>query len=497
MDSSRGFKNIIYGIVAQMTTVGLGIIIPRLVLVNLGSEANGLLNSVGSILAYMSLLEAGVGTATLQALYRPISNKDNESINSILSATNYFYRRTGNIYLISVIIMSIVYSTFIKTALGKITVFFVVLLSGFSGVLSYYFQGKYRILLQAEGKGYILSKFGTITTIIGSLLKVLLLINGYNVVAIQSAYFAVQLIHTLIIIIYIKKNYLWLNLKVEPDFSAISQKNAVLIHQISAFIFNNTDTLLLTLLTTLKVVSVYSMYALVFNMIKTIVVTIVESFNYALGQTFSDKKRFLRIFNAYEVYSISIAFSFFCITFILILPFLKLYTAGVTDINYIDSKIAWLFLIYYLLSNGRTSSGTVINIAQHFEKTKWRSVLESVINITASILLTVKFGIYGVLMGTIIALLYRTNDMIIYAARILNRSPLVTYRRWWRNIIIILVIFFINSRLDLNIHNYVDFVIYGFIYGITIFFVFLMANSIREPDSFSYVLLVIKNRFKR
>jgi hypothetical protein len=164
-----------------MTTVGLGIIIPRLVLVNLGSESNGLLNSVGSILAYMSLLEAGVGTATLQALYRPISDKDNESINSILSATNYFYRRTGNIYLISVIIMSIVYSTFIKTALGKITVFFVVLLIGFSGVLSYYFQGKYRILLQAEGKGYILSKFGTITTIIGSLLKVLLLIKIKNI----------------------------------------------------------------------------------------------------------------------------------------------------------------------------------------------------------------------------------------------------------------------------------------------------------------------------
>ena len=38
-------------------------------------------------------------------------------------------------------------------------------------------------------------------------------------------------------------------------------------------------------------------------------------------------------------------------------------------------------------------------------------------------------GIYGVLLGTIIALLYRMNDIIIYAnKKILNRSPWKTYR---------------------------------------------------------------------
>ena len=79
MDKSRGLKNIVFGIAAQVITIILGIMIPRLVLVNLGSESNGLLSSVGNALIYMSLLEAGVGTATIQALYAPLG-KDRKSV---------------------------------------------------------------------------------------------------------------------------------------------------------------------------------------------------------------------------------------------------------------------------------------------------------------------------------------------------------------------------------------------------------------------------------
>ena len=50
MPTSKGLKNAGFGILAQILTISIGIIIPRLVLVNLGSEANGLLSSVGNIL---------------------------------------------------------------------------------------------------------------------------------------------------------------------------------------------------------------------------------------------------------------------------------------------------------------------------------------------------------------------------------------------------------------------------------------------------------------
>lgn len=82
----------------------------------------------------------------------------------------------------------------------------------------------------------------------------------------------------IIMTIYIRRNYKWLDLKVLPDFDAISQKNAVLVHQITELIFNNTDVIILTIFTSLKTVSVYSMYAMIFGMVKSVTVTLSDSF---------------------------------------------------------------------------------------------------------------------------------------------------------------------------------------------------------------------------
>ena len=427
MSISKGIKNAGYGILAQIITMAVGIIIPRLVLVNLGSESNGLISSVSNILTYMSLLEAGVGTATLQALYKPCATKDRDSVNRIMAATDYFYRRTGIIYLFIIIVISAVYTIVVRTDLPRIDVFLVVLLSGLTGVISYFFQGKIKIFLSAEGKTYINTNIVTIIYVATSIAKAILLTMGFGVVAVQASVFLFNLLQMAIYLIYMRKHYPWLDTRVKPDFDAINQRNAVLVHQISGLIFNNTDVLLLTIFAGLKEVSVYSMYAMIYGMVKSMAVVLYESYTYALGQTYNtNKERFLRIFDAYELLTIMITFSLYCICRALMNPFLALYTAGVNDIQYTDPYLPWLFAIFYLLHNGRTSAGTVINISQHFEDTKWRSILESLINITVSVICVIRFGIYGVLMGTIAALLYRSNDMIIYAAGILKRSCLVT-----------------------------------------------------------------------
>ena len=109
-NAKKSVGNILTGLISQLITLALGIITPRLFLVNLGSEANGLLNSISQILVYVSLLEAGVGTASLQALYGPVAAEDNASINAILAATSRFYKRTGRVYLLVVLALTVLFS---------------------------------------------------------------------------------------------------------------------------------------------------------------------------------------------------------------------------------------------------------------------------------------------------------------------------------------------------------------------------------------------------
>ena len=76
MNKRKSFLNITIGIGSQILAIALGIVIPRLFLKSFGSEMNGFLNSITQIFAYFSLLEAGVGAATLQALYGPLASKE-------------------------------------------------------------------------------------------------------------------------------------------------------------------------------------------------------------------------------------------------------------------------------------------------------------------------------------------------------------------------------------------------------------------------------------
>ena len=266
-NAQKSAYNILTSVLGQAITIILGVVIPRLVLVNLGSENNGLLSSITQVLGYASLLEAGVGLASLQALYKPVAEHDEASVNAIMSATNLYYRRTGIAYLLTVIILSAIYPVIIKSSLPYGTITIVVLISGLPGVVNYYFQGKYKILLQAEGRTYIITNLATVIGILTSIGKILLLLLGFGVIAVQSLYLALSLVQMIYIDYYIRKNYAWIDLTAAPAYDKLSQRNSVLAHQLSGTIFSSTDAVTLSIFCGLSVVSVYSMYALLFGIV--------------------------------------------------------------------------------------------------------------------------------------------------------------------------------------------------------------------------------------
>lgn len=498
MNSRKGVNNIIYGVLSQVITMALSLIIPRLVLVNLGSEANGLLHSISTVFTYLTLLEAGVGKATTQALYKPLAENDRDGINAIMSATNKFYKKTGFVYTAAVLVFALVYTLFVETSLSPIIVFSVIVITGGTSILSYFVQGKYTVFMGAEGRSYVLTNFSTVTNVIASVGKILLLVYGFGVVELQSMYLFISVFQMIFVVYYIKRNYDWLNVKVKPNYTAISQKNYVLLHQITGMIFDNTDIILLTVFTGLKTVSVYSMYTTFYTVIKNLLNTISYSFSYALGQIFhKDKEEFKRLHDIYELYNMSLTFSLICILNIFILPFMKIYTSGVTDINYIDKYIPILFTVVYLLSNARASSGLVIDFAQHFKETKWRAILESAINIICSIIGIHFFGIYGALLGTIAALLYRANDMIIYANKLLGRSPFVTYKRWLINLVLFLAVTFASKAILPEISSLIMLIIWAGVFCVVVVPLFLAVNSVCELKTAKYAFSLVKNIIRK
>lgn len=434
MDAKKkGLFNILYGILGQVVLVAFSIVTPILVIENYGSETNGLLHSAEQIFAYLSLFEAGVGYATLQALYRPVAENDKDSIAAIMSATRIYYTRTGILYTICVAGFAFLYPVLVPTSLPYFLVVGVVLFGGLGGCLHYFYQGKYVLLMQAEGYSYVTTKINILVNILISCAKIILLLSGFNVLAVQFSYFVCQIIRTLCYRIYIRKKYPDINLKAKPDFGAISQKKAVLVHQVSTLIFNSTDVMLLTFLTRdLKVVSVYTLYSSIVTTLFNLIQTMSAGFDFKLGQMYAvDRQQYNKLYHVFEIFHMTLVFSVMSALYVILLPFMTLYTRNVTDINYINTWYPLLFVMVPLLTHGRTAANSGINFAGHFEQTKWYAVIESAINLSVSIVSILLIGLPGALLGTIVASVYRTVNIIWYYYK--NISPdsvWRTIRRW-------------------------------------------------------------------
>lgn len=490
----NSINNLVWGLLGNVITSLVAIIIPRLFIVNYGSEVNGLLSSIRQIYVYLALLEIGVGDASVVALYGPIGREDHDACNRILSATNKYYKKIGLIYAGCVIVLGIVYPLLIDTTIPYITCGLVIILQGSGSVISYLVQGKYNMLLRVDNRNYVTTNLSTVTTVLTDVTRIVLLMRGKSIVAVQTTYLIFDLLKMIYVTWYIKKNYKWLDLNVKPDFAAISQRGAVFMHQISSLVFSHTDVLILTFVCGLKTVSIYSMYATIYAMVNNIITITSNSVQAALGQIFcSDKKKYMELNEAFETYYLALVFSLFAITSIFILPFMQLYTAG-ADINYIDWKLPVLFGLYQLLNYGRISSNFVIGFAGEFRSTQWRAWLETAINLIVSFICVFKFGIYGVLFGTIAALLYRANDIILFANhRVLKRSAWPTYRKWGTNAVIFVITVLCFLKIPMNLDSYPWLILNAIWVSVCVFVTFFVIDSVVEKEARNIAKKYVEN----
>lgn len=493
--AKKSALNIIFGLLGQIIIILIGIVIPRLVLVSFGSEVNGLINSANQIFIYFSLFEAGIGTACLQALYAPVAGNDRAKINGIMSATARFYRRTGIMYAMAVFVMAFVFPFLVKTSLSYGFIVAVIIFGGLGGSINFLYEGKYKILMQVEGYSFVVSNITTVINILINVAKAVLLVLGFGVIQVQISGFVISIIQMLIYLAYVKRKYTWVDLSVEPDNEALSQKNATFIHQLSTMIFGNTDLILLTVITgDLKLVSIYSMYSLVTSSVFLLAQQLPEGVNFKMGQLYNtNSDRYFPLYHIFEIGYLVMGFAAMTVIYILFLPFMRLYTAGIGDADYIVQLYPLFFVLIQLLTIGRFAPLYLINHAGHFKRTQWRSVAESVINLLVSIVGIYYLGIIGALLGTIVALLYRTNDMILYSYKyLIKANPFTTYKRWIGCIVVfVLVVYYVD--VDNPLYNsYFSVFTHGIIYGILMLCIYMLVQIIINPGEAKELLNIAK-----
>ncbi len=490
--------NLISAVLCQVVTIAIGFILPRLYLENFGSTVNGVLSTIKQIFTYLCLLEAGIGLATAQALLKPVAQSDYASVNGILSATKRHYEKTGVIYALSVLAIALFYGFAVDTGLAPYTVIALVLLNGIPSLVTFFVQGKYQILMETDGRQYVITNSQIALQIVSGFGKIAVLLLTDNLILVQASYCLFAVLQLLYLTVYARRTYRWLDLRVAPDTRAIAQKNSVLVHQISSMIFNNTDILLLSFLCDFRVVSVYYIYNLFFSQVELFVSGLAKGLHFALGQLFSvDRARFLEKFSVYEMCYIAVNFAIYTLMCVFLLPVIQIYTGGISDANYINPLLLFLVVLAKLFHCGKLPVNQVVEYSGHFSNTAWQAVSEMVINITVSVVCILRWGICGALIGTIAALVFRAVAIIDFSNRkILRRSVWNTYVLWLINGAVFTAIFLIFGTTYFCDLRFGALLWRGVLHALWIVPLYLTANLALQPKRARLLLQMLKRKEK-
>ena len=499
MKAKRSIYNLIAAFISQAITMTLGFIIPRLTLNGYGSEVNGLMTSVTQIYAYIGLLEAGLLTTSIQALYAPVAKGNRDEISGVVNAAKKYYRKIAVLYTIAVLLLSFVLPMILNSSLQwwEITGYFG--LFGISNIINFWFLAGYKPLLLAEGKGYITSVITTIFHIVSQFTKIFLLQIGANIVILQAVYAVINILQLIIYYLYFNKKYKWLDKTVAPSTEKLKQRNAFFVQQLSNLIFSSTDVALISFFCGLKEASVYAVYMLIFNALSTMMSLFVSSTQFVLGQSYGeDKIRYIKIHRTYESILLTLAFILFSAAYILTLPFIRIYTAGITDVNYLDKWLPLLFCLNGLLSTCKTVPLALINCSYHAQKVIPQTLIEVAINLVSSIILVQFLGIKGVLIGTTIALVFRVVDLIYYTnKKILQTSTFQTIKLYAVNFILFFGLIVVNSFIPITLGSYLDFILKGVIIVIILAVIYIVVNILINFKYYMELFYIIKSKFLR
>lgn len=491
---SKLIKNILWGFGGQLVIIVLGIIVPRIMITSYGSDTNGLLSTIGQIFTYMALLEAGIGQATKIALYKPISQKDEYEFSCVVSIATRYYNKISVLYGIGVLLLSAILPLIIKTELTYWTVFFVVLFEGMSGVVTFLFVQTKRTILFADGKGYVNNGVSVVNKTVSYIVKIAMATFEVNIVLIQFVYFVLTVITILFYTVYFKKYYPWIDYHAGEKNAKLKDRNSFIITEIAWTIFSSTDMIVLSAFLSTKMASVYGVYALVFMNLNTLLSTVYNGVNYVLGQTFFEsKEKYIEVHDVFNSIFFGGMTTLMCIAYTLIIPFIKLYTKGVSDVNYIIDLLPTLFCLVQILSWSRYVTGNLSGIAGYAKPTSKISLIEALINVVLSVVLVQKYGITGVLFATVAALPLKVVYLTILSDRvILKRSCWITLKIMCLNYAFFLLTVVVNQKITLDIQNYGSFFVHGIVVSIVFFLLGAVLNYIANPKLMRFIRIIRK-----
>lgn len=398
--------NMAVNIGGQLLNQVLGFI-GRMVFIHYLSAAylgvNGLFTDV---LGMLNLAELGIGTAMIFSLYEPAAKDDKRKLAQLMNLYKILYRVVAGIVLLMGLALMPFLGFFIKDSGGIENLRLIYLMYVANSACSYLLSYKNSIFL-AYQKAYIKNLWVVVFDALRTIAQIIIIVLTQNFIFYLLAQFVLQFIPNIIVSCKADKEYPYLKesneLPDQEEFGHIMRNvGAMSLHKLATVIVRNTDSLLMSSFVGLLSVGYYSNYRLVLSGISNLVQKFSNAFAGSLGNlgAMEDEKRVYSIYRELDLI-------YFFIYSYWTAGLIALFNAFITlcfGPQYCFSIVTVCIIVLEFYISGQRQVNLMFREAKGlFWYDRYKAIVEAAINLTVSLALVQRFGVAGILGGTVIS----------------------------------------------------------------------------------------------
>lgn len=404
---NNSIRNARYSIISQLVTYIGNFVTRKIFLLILTTEYLGLNGAFSNLLSLLSLAELGFGTAISYSLYKPLAEKDEKVLNSIINLAKRFYILIGS----GIFIFGVLLTPFLENIIGELpqisNIKLIYLLFVLDSSLSYINIYK-RDLIITDQKQYVIEIYQSIISIVKSILQIIILVVTNNYVIFLICQVVFTIVGNIVVSKHANNQYPWIKNRNVTELDDSLKKTikinvkSVFLHRLGNILVFSTDNLLISNFFGVVWVGIYSNYSLIISALKTTYNKVFASSLASIGNlgVTSDKRHINMVFNRLNFLGGWLyGWSFICLV-ILFNPFINLWLGSEYSFN---MSIVFIISLNFYVNGMREAVRTFRSALGIYRYDRYKSVFEALVNIVASILLANTMGIVGVFVGTFLS----------------------------------------------------------------------------------------------
>ena len=408
--TNNSINNSIWGIFSKIATIIMPFLVRAVIIQKLGVEYLGLNSLFTSIISVLNLTELGIGSAIVYHMYKPIANNDSNAVSALLKLYKYIYRIIGLVIVVIGILIMPMLPKLINGAVPpdiNLYVLFGVYLLDI--VVSYCLFGYRTSLLYACQRNDIVSKMSV-------LFHFLMYISQIVVLLLFKNYYA-YIIFLPISSLFINVFCAYFSKKMFPEYiceGVVSKEQkkdikkrviGLSMNKIAYASRNAFDSIILSTFLGLATVAIYNNYYYIISSVAAILKILMTSITASIGNSLATESAEK---NEKDLFIVSFLYTFIscacsCCIISVFQPFMKLW---VGEGLLFGNAIMVLIVFYFMIDKMENVIGVYYDAAGMWWNGRYKGLIEAVVNLSLDILLGYLFGVVGVIIATIISILF-------------------------------------------------------------------------------------------